>query len=300
MFQQAPYQRILALLLCRARIPHQLSFHKMLQFAWFCQIGVFALRLVFVFICHSFDGQHWCSRCVLRFWNPCMLGRSGWLSTVERLFSSKVCQEASICQGPSFCVATWPPAHLTREREHGQSEGANKGWTRVSRENRSPYNWFLVQSMCPFLKVQGQRTSHGRPPKVQLKRLRKRGQHDQRHAEGGATRGGGKQMQANANKCRQTMTDASKSRGDNTNKSKWTRANADKRKQTLTPLFIAVFLQIPLKLPETHEQTRKQGGLILSEVYFAALAKKLWPSGLSSARPNRRITRRPGAPSQES
>ena len=58
-------------------------------------------------------------------------------------------------------------------------------------------------------------------------------------------------MRANANKRRQTLTNASKRRGENASKRKQTRANVDKRKQTLTPPFIAVFytpLCNPLKL----------------------------------------------------
>ena len=37
------------------------------------------------------------------------------------------------------------------------------------------------------------------------------------------------------------LTNASKRRGESASKRKQTRANVDKRKQTLTPLFIAVF-----------------------------------------------------------
>ena len=57
-------------------------------------------------------------------------------------------------------------------------------------------------------------------------------------------------MRANANKRRQTLTNASKRRGENVSKRRQTRANVDKRKQTLTPPFIAVFytpLGNPLK-----------------------------------------------------
>ena len=48
-------------------------------------------------------------------------------------------------------------------------------------------------------------------------------------------------MRANANKCRQTLTNASKRRGENTSKRKQTRAKVDKGKQTLARPFIAVF-----------------------------------------------------------
>ena len=76
---------------------------------------------------------------------------------------------------------------------------------------------------------------------------------------GGRNKGGCKQMRANANKRRQTLTNASKRRGENASKRrgenaskrKQTRANVDKRKQTLTPPFVAVFytpFAIPLRL----------------------------------------------------
>ena len=62
-------------------------------------------------------------------------------------------------------------------------------------------------------------------------------------------------MRANANKRRQTQTNASKRRGENASKRKQTRANVDKRKQTLTPPFIAVFCTpfcSPLKLSRNY------------------------------------------------
>ena len=68
------------------------------------------------------------------------------------------------------------------------------------------------------------------------------------HAEGGGNKEGRKQMRANANKHRQTSTNASKRRGENASKRKQTRANVDKSKQTLTPPFIAVF-KTPLQSP---------------------------------------------------
>ena len=81
---------------------------------------------------------------------------------------------------------------------------------------------------------------------------------------GGATKGGRKQMRANANKCRQTSTNASKRRGENASKRKQTQANANKRKQTLTPPFIVVFYT-PFAIPLTkglrakpHEETPRQ------------------------------------------
>ena len=55
-------------------------------------------------------------------------------------------------------------------------------------------------------------------------------------------------MRANANKRRQTLTNASKHRGENASKRKQTRAKVDKRKQTLTPHFIAVLCH-PLRSP---------------------------------------------------
>ena len=58
---------------------------------------------------------------------------------------------------------------------------------------------------------------------------------------GGRNKGGRKQMRANANKRRQTLTNARKRGGENASKRKQTQANVDKRKQTLTPPFIAVF-----------------------------------------------------------
>ena len=58
---------------------------------------------------------------------------------------------------------------------------------------------------------------------------------------GGGNKGGRKQMRANANKRRQTLTNASKRRGENASKRKQTRANVDKRRQTLTPPFIPLF-----------------------------------------------------------
>ena len=62
-------------------------------------------------------------------------------------------------------------------------------------------------------------------------------------------RGGRKQMRANANKRRQTLTNASKRRGENASKRKQTRANVDKRKQTLTPPLYCGFLPPPLCSP---------------------------------------------------
>ena len=56
---------------------------------------------------------------------------------------------------------------------------------------------------------------------------------------GGRNKGGRKQMRANANKRRQTLTNASKCRGENASKRKQTLES--KRKQMLTPPFIAVF-----------------------------------------------------------
>ena len=62
------------------------------------------------------------------------------------------------------------------------------------------------------------------------------------HAEGGVTKGG-------VSKRRQTLTNASKRRGENASKREQTRAKVDKRKQTLTPPFIAVFFYTPLCNP---------------------------------------------------
>ena len=60
-------------------------------------------------------------------------------------------------------------------------------------------------------------------------------------------KGGRKQERANANKRRQTLTNASKRRGENASKRKQARANVDKRKQTLTPPFIVVSYTPPLQ-----------------------------------------------------
>ena len=55
------------------------------------------------------------------------------------------------------------------------------------------------------------------------------------HAEGGATKGGRKQMRANASKRRQTQTNADKRRGENAEAK--TQANASKRGQTQTNAY---------------------------------------------------------------
>ena len=82
---------------------------------------------------------------------------------------------------------------------------------------------------------------------------------------GGRNKGGRKQMRANANKRRQTLTNASKRRGENA------RANASKREQTWInankrlhpPPFIAVFYT-PFAIPllsryDENGKTRKSG-----------------------------------------
>ena len=64
-------------------------------------------------------------------------------------------------------------------------------------------------------------------------------------------------MRENANKRRQTLTNASKRRGENASKRggenasnfKQTLANVDKRKQTLTPPFIVVFFTPAFAIP---------------------------------------------------
>ena len=72
---------------------------------------------------------------------------------------------------------------------------------------------------------------------------------------GGRNKGGRKQMQANANKRRQTSTYASKRRGENASKRKQTRANVDKRKQTqtnaYTPLYCGILHPLQKKTTTT-------------------------------------------------
>ena len=52
---------------------------------------------------------------------------------------------------------------------------------------------------------------------------------------------GCKQMRTNANKCRQTSTNASNRRGERRKQTQANASNVDKRKQTLAPPFSAVF-----------------------------------------------------------
>ena len=92
---------------------------------------------------------------------------------------------------------------------------------------------------------------------------------------GGGNKEGREQMRANANKRRQTLTNASKRRGKNASKQ---RANVDKGKQTLTPPFIVFGLHplyndntIPLiqKRPFVHNSVCSQ----FLEGLFAILAE---------------------------
>ena len=65
---------------------------------------------------------------------------------------------------------------------------------------------------------------------------------------GGRNKGEHKQMRVNANKPRQTLTNADKRREMQRRKRKQTRANVDKRKQALTPPLIVVFTP-PFAIP---------------------------------------------------
>ena len=61
--------------------------------------------------------------------------------------------------------------------------------------------------------------------------------------EGGKTNGGNKQMRANKNKCRQTLTTANTCGGENASKHKQEGANVDKRTPTLTPPFLLFLIR---------------------------------------------------------
>ena len=104
-------------------------------------------------------------------------------------------------------------------------------------------------------------------------RLRDRTQHrapellirNQCHAEGGATKGGRKQMRANANKRRQTLTNASKRKQTQRRKRKQTQANASKHGQTQTNAYTPPLLRFftpPFAIPlRKHGWVQKCTGL---------------------------------------
>ena len=82
---------------------------------------------------------------------------------------------------------------------------------------------------------------------------------------GGRNKGGRKQMRANANKRRQTLTNASKRRGKNASKRKQTQAKASKRGQTQTNAYtppLLWFLTPPFAIPyrESPRQTKPKKG----------------------------------------